>query len=175
VIPSMAKRKRFFITGVQGSGKTTFCQSLIDLARTAGWIVAVVGGKKVGIDVVDLSTSQIRRLANSIEQGGNGPQTIRWAFNGKVLSWGNQVLRNIPSCDLLVVDELGPLEFDRGEGWLNGFSAVSSGEYKFAVVVIRPGLLEKALKIWPDAEVLEMDEPGNSAILAEEFFRDILA
>jgi nucleoside-triphosphatase THEP1 len=177
----MGGRKRFIISGVQGSGKTTFCQALVDLARSVGWKVAgvlsppvLVDGQKVGIDVVDLSTSQHKRLANTIDRGGGGPKTTCWAFDEEVLSWGNQVLGNILPCDLLVVDELGPLEFERGEGWLNGILAVSDGDYKLAVVVIRPGLVEKALVMWPDVEVSEMDEPGNAAPLAEEFFRDIL-
>jgi hypothetical protein len=178
----MTEPKRFIITGVQGSGKTTFCQSLIDLAHSAGWYVTgilsppiVVGGKKVGIDVVDLSSKLRRHLAHNINQGGNGPKTIQWAFVGEALSWGNQVLGNLPPCDLLVIDELGPLEFDRGEGWLNGIPAVSDGVYTFALIVIRPGLVEKALEIWPDAAVYEVDDPRNATSLAEEFFREIFA
>jgi nucleoside-triphosphatase THEP1 len=178
----MAERKRFIITGVQGSGKTTFCQSLIDLARSSGWKVAgvlsppiVVGGKKVGIDVVDLSSNQRRHLANNIDRGENGPKTIRWAFDGEALSWGNRVLGDFPPCDLLVIDELGPLEFDLGEGWLNGIPAVSHGDYKLALIVIRPGLVEKALELWPGAEVIEIDGPEQADTLSEKFFRDTLA
>lgn len=178
----MDECKRFIITAMQGSGKTTFCQTLVDLARSAGWEVAgvlsppvMVGGKKVGIDVVDLSTDLRRRLANTIDRGGDGPMTIRWAFDEEALSWGNQVLGNVPHCDLLVIDELGPLEFERGEGWLNGIPAVNNGDYKFAAVVIRPELVGKALEMWPDAEVIEMGGPGNVALLAEEFFRDALS
>ena len=148
----MIQRKRFIITGVQGSGKTTFCQKLVELARSAGWNVAgvlsppvLVGGQKVGIDIIDLSTNQRKRLANSIEQGGDGPKTIRWAFVGDVLSWGNRVLENIPPSDLLVVDELGPIEFERGEGWLNGISAVSDGDYKFAFEASSPGAYQISL------------------------------
>ncbi|MGD8457093.1 MAG: nucleoside-triphosphatase [Anaerolineales bacterium] len=178
----MGDRKQFMITGLRGSGKTTFCQTLIDLLRSAGWDVAgvlsppvFVNGKKVGIDVIDLFTNQRKRLANTIDQGGDGPKTTMWAFEGGVVSWGNQVLGKIPPCDFLVVDELGPLEFERREGWINGISAVSDGEYKYAAIVVRPELLEKALRIWPDAEVIQIDDPENAIPLAEDFFRDIFA
>ena len=176
----MEDRKRIIKSGGRGSGKTTFCQALVDLARSAGWEVAgvlsppiLVNGQKIGIDIVDLSTNQSKRLANTIDRGGDGTKTNRWAFDDEALSWGNQVLGNIPPCDLLVVDELGPLEFERGEGWLNGLLAVSDGDYRLVLVVIRPELVGKALELWPDAEVLEMIEPRNAAVLSEEFFRSI--
>lgn len=175
---NMARRSLYLITGVQGSGKTTFCQVLVDLAVSDGRSIAgvlspqeMVEERKVGIDIVDLSTKQRRRLANTINRGGNGPKTIRWAFDGEALAWGNQVLGNIHPCDLLVIDELGPLEFERGEGWMNGFTAVDDGDYTLAVVVIRPDLVEKALEKWPHANVLEIDKPENVDALAEEFFQ----
>jgi hypothetical protein len=110
-------------------------------------------------------------LANTIDQGGDGPKTIRWAFDGEALAWGNQVLGNIHPCDLLVIDELGPLEFERGEGWMHGFTAVDDGDYTLAVVVIRPDLVDKALEKWPCANILEIDKPENVAAQAEAFFR----
>jgi nucleoside-triphosphatase THEP1 len=178
---NMARRSLYLITGVQGSGKTTFCQALVDSAVSDGRSIAgvisppvMVEGRKVGIDIVDLCTKQRRRLANTIDRGGNGPKTIRWAFNGKALAWGNQVLGNIPACDLLVIDELGPLEFERGEGWMHGFTAVDDGDFTLAVVVIRPDLVDKALEKWPYANILEIDKPENVDALAEEFFTNSL-
>jgi nucleoside-triphosphatase len=173
----MDARQRFIVTGILGGGKTTFCQVLIRQAQKAGWRIAGVlsppvfeGDRKVGIDLLDLSTGQRKRLANTREGEGDGPQTIRWAFDGDALAWGNAVLGDVPNCDLLIVDELGPLEFERGEGWLNGFSAVDAGEYKFAVIVIRPQLVERALEKWPDARVIEVIHLDGASELAEEFF-----
>lgn len=82
--------------------------------------------------------------------------TERWVFNEDVLTWGNQVLADTDGCDLLLVDELGPLEFNRGQGWQNGLQAIDKGEYKIAVVVIRPALVETAVKRWPHAHVMEI-------------------
>jgi nucleoside-triphosphatase THEP1 len=173
----MEERQRFIVTGGQGSGKTTFCQTLINHAQEARWRVAGIlsppvfeRGEKVGIDVIDLSTGLRRRLANP--RGGEeiGPQTIQWTFDSDVLAWGNAVLGEIPLCDLFIIDELGPLEFERGEGWLNGISAVEAGQYKFAVIVIRPHLVEKALQKWPDASVIEVIHPNQASTSAEELF-----
>ena len=62
------------------------------------------------------------------------------------LIWGNHVLSNSTPCDLLVVDELGPLEIDRGTGWQAGLAAVDSKEYAVAVVVVRAELLGRILR-----------------------------
>ena len=54
------------------------------------------------------------------------------------MDWGNQTLNTSTPCDVLVVDELGPLEFERGIGLQNGFTAIDSRNFDFALVVIRP-------------------------------------
>ena len=69
------------------------------------------------------------------------------------------------ACDLLIVDELGPIELERGEGWQNGIAALNSGEYQAAVVVIRPELLDAASQLWPNASLITIQnnqDPQNS-------------
>ena len=85
-------------------------------------------------------------------------KTRRWSFYPEIVDWGNQVLKNAVPCELLIVDELGPLEFERGEGWIAGLSAVDSGEYQIALVVIRPSLLKKAKKRWKISRVLDLSD-----------------
>ncbi len=55
------------------------------------------------------------------------------------------MLESATPCDLLIVDELGPLEFERNEGWPAGLAAIDSAAYKVGVVVIRPELLAPGL------------------------------
>ena len=59
---------------------------------------------------------------------------------------------------LLVVDELGPLEFVRGVGLMAGLAAVDEGRYAAAFVVVRPALVDEALRRWPDATVLDVED-----------------
>ena len=61
----------------------------------------------------------------------------------------------------LVIDELGPLEFLRGEGWMAGFEAVNSGEYRVALLVIRPSLLKEALSRWQVSRIINLDDPDD--------------
>jgi hypothetical protein len=82
--------------------------------------------------------------------------TSGWILDETVMAWGNVVLQAATPCDLLIVDELGPLEWEQGRGWLAGLAAVDSGAYGRAVIVVRPELLALALARWSHAGVIEI-------------------
>jgi hypothetical protein len=128
------------------------------------------GGIKTGINLLDLGTGQSHRMAKlrQSETGENQLDTIKWSFNPQIMGIGSEILRSSTPCELLVVDELGPLEFDRGQGWLTGLAAVDSGDFQSALIVIRPELLAAALKRWPDAVTLEIQSPDQVPDLLEE-------
>ena len=153
------------LTGEIGSGKTSLCLEVIAAARAAG--VQLGGlvspgifqdGEKIAIDVLDVGSGERMRLAEGPGGEATDLTTRRWTFQSQAVTWGNQVLENSVPCQLLVIDELGPLEFLRGEGWLNGFRAVSSGNFTAALLVIRPSLLEEAHKRWKVEEIIDLDD-----------------
>ena len=134
------------LVGGSGSGKTTVCRTLCGLAQGAGFVVAgvvtlprYVAGEKVGLDVQDARTGDVRALAESKRPAG-GPDVGSWHFHRSGLEWSADVLCAIRRCDLLVIDELGPLELIRGEGWQVGLEVLRSDVYDLAVVAIRPSL-----------------------------------
>lgn len=170
------------ITGDRGAGKSTFCQHLVELAGAAGWQpggllspAVVAGGQKTGIAAVDLRSGERRLLAvrRESDQSTAELQTNRWRFDPAVMAWGNEVLQTAVPCDLLVVDELGPLELERGEGWLAGLAALDSGRYRAGVVVIRPELLAIARQSWPDAMVLSIGAVADSRPMAHRFAQEL--
>ncbi|MCJ7625183.1 MAG: hypothetical protein MUO76_16925, partial [Anaerolineaceae bacterium] len=69
-------------------------------------------------------------------------------------------------CDLLVVDELGPFELVRAEGWVSGVKLVDGGNYRLALVVVRPELRRVALQRWPHAEFIELESSAQVATKA---------
>lgn len=156
----------WLVTGKRGSGKSTLCHSLAEAARRAGWDVAGVvslacleGGHKTGIDCVDMRSGQRRRLASRRHTrvvATGEVVTGAWAFDDDALAWGNTILRESGACDLLIVDELGPLEFECHRGWTNGLQAVTAGNFRHALVVVRPELLTMAQTSWPHAQVIEI-------------------
>ncbi len=169
----------FLVTGSQGAGKTTFCHGLVQAAREAGWRTAGLlsrpvfeGSLRIAIDAEDLHSGETRRLA--VRSDTPTPGTRHWKFDENTLAWGNRVLAASIPADLLVIDELGPLEFERDTGWQAGLAAVDSGQYAVAIVVVRPELLGEALLRWHEANLVEIDTREDSEykakILASQLF-----
>lgn len=145
------------LTGGRGIGKTTLCRDLADQARAAGWKVAGLlslavfeNGVKTGILAEDLRTGESRPLAMLANQSPVTNYQLplgQWIFDPSVIDWGNQILQSREPCDLFIVDELGPLEIYRGEGWVNAFDALRQVPYRFGVVVIRPECIDDFAKM----------------------------
>jgi nucleoside-triphosphatase len=135
------------LTGAPRCGKTTVCERAVALARPQGWRVAGLltlprtsGGRTIGLDVQDVLSGE--RLALAEERGPtDGPSTGRWHFHRRALEWGSVRLDDALSADLLVIDELGPLELVLGLGWANGVDVLDAGRYSLGLVVVRPSLL----------------------------------
>ncbi|MGD8620317.1 MAG: nucleoside-triphosphatase [Anaerolineales bacterium] len=172
------KSKIMMITGESGSGKTHFCAQIVnelrqgDLSRKdiRGILSTELkrNGKKTGIQAVNVVTYEHKNLAE-LSDGEPGPlSTKRWRFDPMVIAWCNSVFSKAVPCEVLIVDEIGPLELEQGKGFTTGLEAVDSGEYKLAMVVVRPHLIEKALERWPEAEVLNVEEVTNQEKAIEE-------
>lgn len=164
----------YILTAPSGIGKTTFCRALVEHARAAGWDVAGLlspavfeNGIKTGILAENLRTGEARPLAQlstlkaqpiifNLELG-------QWLFSPFTLDWGNEIYAASLPCDLFVVDELGPLELIRGEGWGNALEALREATYKVGVVVIRPELVETALQTFHITQVVTIEPSENLA------------
>ncbi len=153
--------QRMILTGERGAGKSTWCARLAQEARAVSWRVAGLWSPavmereaKIAIELVDLESGEKRRLAvrGTAEEGGT--HGLRWRFVDETIAWGNALLGALASPDLLIVDELGPLEFRHEQGLQAGLAAVDRGAHRLAVVVIRPELLPDALARWPGAHVV---------------------
>lgn len=146
----------YLITGPRNSGKTTFCQRFIERVRACGWQVSgivTVGewreGEKRALYAQDLATGEQRLLAQRKSAGEP------WDFVEATLAWGNEVFARAIPTDLLVVDELGPLEWCEGRGWTGAFGAIDSGQYRMALVVVRPELIVWAQRRWPHSRLCQ--------------------
>jgi nucleoside-triphosphatase THEP1 len=147
------------LSGASGCGKTTVCLKAIELTRARGLAVAGLltlprqqDGRVVGLDVQNVFTGERRPLA---EDGGpfSGPVLGRWHFHRDALAWGAQVLGRIETCSLLVIDEIGPLELNRGGGWVNGIPLLRTRAYDLGVVVVRPSLVLQLSELLSGLEV----------------------
>ena len=64
----------------------------------------------------------------------------------------NQELDRPTGHGLLIIDELGPLEFHRNQGFVSAFRAIAQHPGP-AVIVVRESLLTEALQLWPEAKI----------------------
>ena len=115
---------------------------LIQLAADSGRTVGGVLTEKEAsgnLIVVDLKTGDSACLAKRIEE----PDSIKvggYFFSPDGIRFGKRAIENGASADLLLVDEIGPLEA-AGDGFSNVFSMLAGGAVKSAVLVIREAML----------------------------------
>jgi hypothetical protein len=84
--------------------------------------------------------------------------TPGWEFGGQVFQFGERAVISAADADLLVVDELGPLELRGGRGWAAALPVLRAEDFGAALVVCRPELL---------AELTTALRPG-AASMSEE-------
>ncbi|MCJ7715805.1 MAG: hypothetical protein MUO54_04705 [Anaerolineales bacterium] len=168
------------LTGKLQSGKSSFCLDLAKDTKEKGFNLAGVlspgvfhQGEKTGIDVINLKNWERRRLAVLRGKDQTDLETRRWSFYPEIVEWGNQTLASALPCDLLIVDELGPLEFERNEGWTAGITAVDSGKYQAALVVVRPSLLKKAKKRWKVSRVLDLSDSQPPSLSGKDLLAEL--
>ena len=165
------------LSGVSGAGKTTLCLQLVAQAQAArlrvGGLLTLprrADGRVTGLDVQDARSGRQRALADVNAQAPiSEPASVivgTWRFRSESLAWGSAVLRSAIPCDLLVVDELGPLELLRGQGWTVALDVIRIGLFQQAVVVVRPSLVMQFAHLAgiADPEVLMLTEANRDAI-----------
>lgn len=152
------------VTGLSGAGKTTWCTQLARLAEEKGMQVKGVlspgvykGERKVAINARAIESGETRQLATLQDRETSELSTPRWRFKPETVAWMNDLLENIKTSDLIIIDEVGPLELLRRKGLTAGMHLVDEENYRVACVVVRSSLVPKALQRWPGAVVVSGD------------------
>jgi nucleoside-triphosphatase THEP1 len=190
----------YVVTGERGSGKSTACAAVVRKVAEAGVFVAgilterVEDGQGSARRVVDVATGANRPFGSQDTQRHHGdrqvpapaegasssattdPLTPGWAYDSEVFAWANEILSRSTPCDLLVIDEIGPLELHGGRGWAGALEVLRSRDFRVALVVCRPGLLEdleKCLTGAPSAvfEVSPQTRDALPGVIAAEVVR----
>jgi len=173
------------LTGERQVGKTTVCKQVAELARELGYdpagVLTPVVLDKDGFPAIRyalmVSDGEQRLLARADDDLG-GPRTHRYSFDAAAFSWVIGRLRAAISqgCDLLVVDEIGPLELEQGRGLAPLLSDLSARRLPPLLLVVRPELLgqlrERLAGIPFRAHTLTQ---GNRQILADAIFKELFA
>jgi len=149
------------LTGRRGVGKTTVCQAVAELARRRGYRPGGVitpalydsYGAKVGFEAVDVGSGQRWPLTRTDRELG-GPRVGPYSFDPAALDRALRVLRRAISvgCDLLIVDEIGPLELEQGKGFAPILDLLPAEGATHTLIVVRLALLDPLLLHLRDIE-----------------------
>ncbi len=109
--------ERIAITGNPGVGKSTVCRNVLKkLTCTYGGMVSAdirVKGERVGFEIMDITTGKQGILAH---RQGTGPRVGSYHVNLEDLnSIGAAAIRNALNSELIVIDEIAPMEFKSPE------------------------------------------------------------
>jgi molybdopterin-guanine dinucleotide biosynthesis protein A len=146
---------RLLVTGERGSGKTTWCREYIDRGRESGLSVGGIlcpgleqQGQRVGSNAVDLLTDQdvpFARLSRN-ESSGEGEEVGDYTISRDGILFARAAIKRAIEnrCDLVVIDEVGPLE-------LSGKGLMPAVEFALAsatnvLIVVRSSLKEALQK-----------------------------
>ncbi len=160
--------KLYILSGPRQVGKTTTCGRLAEHCRAraidlAGLICPAKeeNGRKYGIELVELRTGDRRDLA-VVDDMPSPLRTDEYRFDVEVVAWGSQVIDSATPCTVLMIDELGPLELIRNQGWVNGLEVLRGGRYELGVVVIRPELVTAFQQaMHPDRPCVLVEKSGR--------------
>jgi nucleoside-triphosphatase THEP1 len=144
------------LTGPQGSGKTGCVLSLADALRreevsVAGFAsICVTGqGYRTGYDVRNLRNGQQTPLCR-IDAPDRGMRAGQFSFFPEAFDFGVQALQDgitAAGTDLMIMDELGPLELE-GKGWAAALQKMLESNTKTLLMTVRPSLVERILSRW---------------------------
>ena len=152
---------RLLVTGESGSGKTSWCREYIARHRKSGSTVGGIlspaiekQGQRVGSNALDLLTGQavpFARLSHHnsfMESDEVGDYTIS---REAILFACDAIERAVESrCDLVVIDEVGPLEL-QGKGLMPAVELALASAIN-VLIVVRSSLREALQKHFSDYE-----------------------
>jgi len=161
------------ITGARRSGKTTLLLRVRQAAQahglSTGGVLSVArfsGDEKVGIDVMDAATGVTCPLA--VVGTGGAIHTGHYSFDVEGIAAGLRFAQAGGTADVFFVDELGPLELERNQGWAEVLPLLTARAFGVAFVVVRPELIALA------RARLNLDE-ATPTLFVDPATRDALA
>jgi nucleoside-triphosphatase len=155
-------RKRvLLLTGSPGVGKTTVLLKVVEALRAKGYSVGGMisrevreGGTRVGFEVLNLTSNRRGWLAHVNQRAG--PQVGKYRVNLEDLNsvGAEAIIKAVEECDVVAVDEVGPMELFSEKFKQAVRLAVESGKLVIGVVhwKARDKLIED-IKSREDAEI----------------------
>ena len=170
--------KCIVITGKPGAGKSTLARHIAERLKKRGLRVCGiscpdvrVNGKRVSFKVVDVNTGEGVWLARI--EGCDGPRVGRYRVCKEAEEFSVKTLRKAMECDVVLIDEIGPMELKLPRLREEMLRIIKSGKPFVAVVHLRlkePEFLEHLKRCsWI---VVEKERREEARAKAEEILSD---
>ena len=163
------------VTGDIGTGKTTACLKVIELAQDRGYICGGILTCKApdeSLAILDIQTGESEVFASTNTDLG-GPHTPKYSFSPEGIDFGIRAIENGATSDILIVDEIGRLELD-GEGFVISLELIREGRVKNSILVIRKQLLSDFLTHLGDAPLVFETTASNRDRLPQKIFSSLI-
>ena len=152
------------ITGDTGQGKTTYTLNLVKELKEKGYRVGgflAIGtqenGKRTGFDLLDIRNSRQFELCKDTPHE-NRIKSGRYYFSPEGIADGNEMitLNNLKEMQLVVIDEIGPMEMNN-LGWAESVACLCQSGRLTQLWVVRKSLVEKVARKWNVGNVFIFD------------------
>lgn len=167
-------KKVYIISGHSNDGKTNWITKAVEFLKDKNLSVSGVvapgvwdGDEKKAIDSILLPDEELVHLAVRKPDFSEG-YSRKWKFDDEVMEKINNHLGNLGDCDYVVIDEIGPLEVIKKQGFTNALKILEQGNFKNVIVAVRPSLVNKLYDIVHKdykIQILEVDKNPNHDIL----------
>ena len=159
--------KRIAITGRPGVGKSTVCRNILEhLTCTYEGMVSAdirVEGERVGFGIMDISTKEQGILAH---KDGRGPRVGKYNVNLDDLNnIGVNSIKNALSYDLVVIDEIAPMEF-KSQEFVQIVEKALDSDRDMLVVLHQKSNHPLAQRIREEFEIYTVTEDNRESIVA---------
>jgi nucleoside-triphosphatase len=166
------KKRVLLLTGIPGVGKTTVLLRVVETLKAKGYSVGGMisrevrsGGVRVGFEILDLSNDRRGWLAHANQP--SGPRVGRYRVNLEDLNTigAEAIVKAVESCDVIAIDEIGPMELFSGKFREVVRRAVECGKVVVGVVhwKARDKLIEEVKKR-EDTEILEVASENRNKL-----------
>lgn len=159
---------RIAITGNPGVGKSTVCQNVVKgLSCTYGGMVSAEirgKGERAGFEIMDIATGKKGILAN---RKGTGPGVGRYHVNlGDLDNIGVAAIRNALDSELIIIDEIAPMEFMSGE-FVAAVEEALDSEKSMLVVLHQKSNHPLAKRIRKEFQVFTVTQENRERLVSE--------
>ncbi len=165
------------ICGNSGEGKTRLVSAVLAAAKqhnrsTRGVFCPAVfkGGSKIAIKVRLVPGMQSRILMR-LAQPGDAHVFGKWNMDLESIAWAREYLLDLQPADLWVIDEIGPLETELGQGWAEILPLLPVLPAKTVLVSFRSSLLPWFQERFPKINITRAGHAESEAALLKSLFR----